>query len=155
VLFIPAAHPPHRTAGTISDYEDRFRMVQLACQEDERFEASRLEEGAETSYSINTIERVAASTNSEPLYFLIGADAFAEIRTWYRWQDVLRAVTFIVVSRPGATYAIPDSARAVRLENMDLPISSSEIRKLVKTDAPKLPVPATVAAYIQEHQLYR
>ncbi len=64
-------------------------------------------------------------------------------------------MTFIVVSRPGATYDIPGSAHAVRLENMDLPISSSEIRKLVKSDAPKLPVPETVAAYIQEHRLYR
>jgi nicotinic acid mononucleotide adenylyltransferase len=38
------------------------------------------------------------------LAFLIGADAFAEIRTWYRWQDVVRLVEFIVVTRPGSDY---------------------------------------------------
>ena len=41
VLFIPAANPPHKEAG--ADYEDRFRMVELACAGEARFEASRLD----------------------------------------------------------------------------------------------------------------
>ena len=45
VWFIPAAHPPHKTAHTGATYEDRFRMTELACQADPRFIASRLEEG--------------------------------------------------------------------------------------------------------------
>jgi nicotinate-nucleotide adenylyltransferase len=130
-------------------------MVELACAGDPVFEASRLEEGSETSYSIHTIERVRATLNADPLYFLIGADAFAEIGSWHRWQDVVASVTFIVVSRPGATYRIPAGARVLRLENIDLSISSSEIRRLVKSNSPDLPVPASVAAYIQEQGLYR
>ena len=43
VLFIPAANPPHKEAG--APYEDRFRMVELACDADPRFLPSRLEEG--------------------------------------------------------------------------------------------------------------
>jgi len=155
VLFIPACRPPHRTNGTLGSYEDRYRMVELACAQDTRFEASRLEEGADPSYSIDTIERVRASTNCDALYFLIGADAFAEIATWFRWRDVLSAVTFIVVSRPGAKYEIPPGGKALRLENVDLPISSSEIRRLIKMEASDLPVPPSVAAYIQQHRLYR
>ena len=41
VLFVPAAHPPHKR-DTVTPYEDRFRMVELACQADSRFVASRL-----------------------------------------------------------------------------------------------------------------
>jgi nicotinate-nucleotide adenylyltransferase len=130
-------------------------MVQLACAEDPRFEPSRLEEGAGKSYSINTIERVHAAEPSTDLYFLIGADAFAEIGTWYRCRDVLAAVTFIVVSRPGATYEIPAEARVLRLEHIDMPVSSSEIRGLLKNGALTAPVPTSVAAYIQDHSLYR
>src|SRR5580692_7483374 len=92
VLFIPAGHPPHKEAAT--PYEDRFRMVQLACAADRRFEPSRLEEGNEASYSIHTIERLKAMERMEekdsgPLYFIIGSDAFAEITTWHRWRDVI------------------------------------------------------------------
>ena len=59
-------------------YEDRFRMVELACAADPRFVPSRLEEGQEKSYSIHTIERVKAMDGE--VFFIIGADAFAEIR---------------------------------------------------------------------------
>jgi cytidyltransferase-like protein len=60
VLFIPAANPPLKETG--ASYEDRYRMVELACAGDARFQPSRLEEGAEKSYSIYTIERVTAMT---------------------------------------------------------------------------------------------
>ena len=29
VLFIPSSHPPHK--GALVPYEDRYRMVELAC----------------------------------------------------------------------------------------------------------------------------
>jgi nicotinate-nucleotide adenylyltransferase len=138
-----------------ASYEDRFRMVELACADDLRFEASRLEESAVTSYSIDTIERVRIAEPAADLHFLIGADAFAEIGTWYRWRDVLAAVTFVVVSRPGAAYRVPPDARVLRLEHIDLPISSSEIRKLLREGAADPPVPLAVSEYIRAHALYR
>src|SRR5947207_7734851 len=60
VLFIPAANPPHKDTSHGATYEDRFRMVELACEGQARFEASRLEEGSAKSYSIVTIEKVLA-----------------------------------------------------------------------------------------------
>src|SRR5580704_9484690 len=60
VWFIPAAHPPHKSVQTGASYEERYRMAELACQCDPRFRASRLEEGAEKSYSIHTLEKVRA-----------------------------------------------------------------------------------------------
>ena len=44
------------------------------------------------------------------MFFVIGADAFEEIETWYRWRELLRKVDFIVVTRPGYTYDVPDGA---------------------------------------------
>lgn len=60
----------------------------------------------------------------------IGSDAFAEIGTWYRSTDVIRAVEFIVVTRPGHDYTTPPGARVERLETVALPVSSSEIDRL-------------------------
>ena len=155
VLFIPAARPPHKSGGTNASYEDRYRMVEIACRADPRFEASRLEQGSAYSYSINTIEKLQAEPgeNAE-LYFLIGADAFAEIRTWHRWQDVVQAVAFIVVSRPGAVYEIPSGARVFRLDSLDLPVSSSGIRKKLAAGQRDIEVPPGVAGYIRQNRLY-
>lgn len=150
VLFIPAGNPPHKETDT--PYEHRFRMVELACAADPRFVASRLEEGSEKSYSIHTIERVKAS--GDQVYFIIGSDAFEEITTWYRWQDVLDAVDFIVVSRPGHRITTPEGARVHKLETVELPVSSSEIRRsLARGEAPDA-VPAEVLRYIRENNLY-
>ena len=42
------------------------------------------------------------------LFFIIGADAFAEIATWYDYPRVLTLANFVVVSRPGAASLIPN-----------------------------------------------
>jgi nicotinate-nucleotide adenylyltransferase len=151
VLFVPAGNPPHKGADT--PYEHRFRMVQLACAADARFVASRLEEGSEKSYSIHTIERVKAS--GDQVFFIIGADAFEEITTWYRWRDVLNAVEFIVVSRPGHKITVPEGARVHPIETVELPVSSSEIRRALAEGKASDLVPLEVRRYIRENDLYR
>lgn len=154
VLFIPAAHPPHK-ADIYTPYEHRFRMVELACAADKRFIPSRLEEGLGKSYSIHTIERVKAGLKEgDRLFFLIGADAFAEIGSWFRADMVILAVEFIVVTRPGHHYETPSGAQVHRLETVALPVSSSEVRqKLARAEWVK-EIPESVAAYIRKHSLY-
>src|SRR5690348_11866534 len=127
VLFVPASHPPHKSGVTHAGYEDRVRMTELACAGEARFEVSRLEQDT-ASYSIETITKVRAQlAPADELFFIIGADAFAEIETWRRWREVVAGVRFIVASRPGHVYRIPDGAKVERLETVDLPYSSSEI----------------------------
>src|SRR4051812_29860577 len=83
VLFIPAARPPHKQRGPHASYEDRVRMAELSTAADPRFQVSRLEEGTVRSYSIDTIEKARAGLSpGDELFFIIGADAFAEIQTW-------------------------------------------------------------------------
>ena len=155
VLFVPAANPPHKSHGAQASYEDRVRMLQLACAGEPGFEVSRIEQTAEArpSYSIDTIEKVRASGIME-LSFLIGADAFAEITTWHRWQDVVSLVEFIVVTRPGAVYQIPPQATVHELGGLQIPVSSSEIRQRLAAGDRDVPVPPAVQRYIHEHALY-
>jgi nicotinate-nucleotide adenylyltransferase len=155
VLFVPAAHPPHKSGLTYAAYEDRLRMAELAADGDARFQVSRLEEGPGRSYSIDTVEKVRATLGpSDELFFLIGADAFAEIETWHRWRDLIAAVTFLVVSRPGHRYRIPDGARVERLETVDLPVSSSEIRSALAAGKRPAEIPEAVIVHIFRHALY-
>jgi nicotinate-nucleotide adenylyltransferase len=151
VLFIPAGNPPHKRADT--PFEHRFRMVELACAADPRFLPSRLEEGKQKSYSIDTIERVKAGNGD--VFFIIGADAFAEIETWHCWQDVLSAVEFIVAARPGHQILSPPGARVHRLETLELPVSSSEIRDALARAQMPAELPLAVADYIRANALYQ
>ena len=154
VLFVPASTPPHKREAT-AGYEDRYRMVELACANEPRFVPSRLEAGRLKSYSIKTIRRVRASVaRNDELFFLIGSDAFAEIDTWYRAEDVIRAVDFIVVTRPGHEYAVPPGARVHRLDTLALPVSSSGIRRRLAAGESPEELQPEVLAYIREHRLY-
>jgi len=156
VLFVPAAHPPHKSGVTHAPYEDRVCMAEIAVAGEPRFEVSRLEEGTARSYSIDTIEKLRPNLDAaDELFFIIGADAFAEIRTWHRWQDVARAVCFLVVSRPGHIYDVPQETRVERLDTVDLPISSSEIRRAVAAGERPVEVPECVLDYISRRGLYR
>jgi nicotinate-nucleotide adenylyltransferase len=155
VLFVPAAHPPHKAGVTHAPYADRVRMAELACQGDARFEVSRLEEDTKRSYSIDTIEKIRARlAPADQLYFLIGADAFAEVRTWHRWRDVVRGVRFLVVSRPGHVYQSPPGVEFDRIDDIVVPVSSSEIRRALESRHPPAGLPAAVLNYAVSHGLY-
>ena len=155
VLFVPASQPPHKWGATSASYEDRYRMVELACAADPRFVPSRIEEAESKSYSILTLDKVKAKLHAnDELYFLIGADAFSEILTWHRYEDVIRAVQFIVVNRPGHHYATPEGARVYELDTVDLPVSSSGIRKMLAEGRLPAQLPFPVAQYIKDKGLY-
>ncbi len=154
VLFVPAAHPPHKTDSLGASYEDRLAMVSLACRIDARFEASRLEDGSGPSYSIDTVEKVLGQ--AQQLFFIIGADAFAEITTWHRWRDLLALTDFIVVTRPGHDhYQCPEGARVHRLDTLALPVSSSDIRQQLLEGRRPEALPPAVAEYILARGLYQ
>jgi len=156
VLFVPAAHPPHKSGVTHAPYADRVAMAELACRGDIRFEVSRLEQDTARSYSIDTIEKVrAALAPEDQLYFLIGADAFAEIRTWYRWRDVVNSVRFLVVSRPGHLYQAPPGVAFDRIDDIEVPISSSGIRRDLAAGLRPAGLTADVLEYAESHGLYR
>jgi len=155
VLLIPNAIPPHKERLTTAGYAHRLAMVELAAQIDPRFTASRLEEGQAKSYSILTIERVRKELgHTAELFFLIGADAFSEIETWFRWRDVLAQVEFIVLSRPGYTFDIPAGARVHRLETLRLDVSSTAIRRRLAAGEDPPELPPAVLQYIRAKALY-
>src|SRR5207249_10532986 len=156
VLFVPAASPPHKRGFTHAGFEDRVRMAEIACAADARFEVSRIEEGTERSYSIDTIRLVRAEmAPADELYFLIGADAFAEIETWHQWREVAAAVHFLIVSRPGTSYEIPEGVACDVIDTLAIPVSSTEIRRALSLGDIPSGVPAAVLDYIRSHGLYR
>jgi nicotinate-nucleotide adenylyltransferase len=155
VLLVPAAVPPHKLGRLPERWDHRFRMVELACAGEQALEASDLESGSSRSYSIETIERLKAGmAPADRLFFIIGADAFDEVQTWHRWRDVVAAVEFIVVTRPGHDYAIPEGARVRPLGSVNMTVSSSQIRQMLARRQQPEELPPAVFDYIREHGLY-
>jgi nicotinate-nucleotide adenylyltransferase len=155
VIFVPAANPPHKDPAGVTPYEDRIRLVEIACAPYPEFEVSRLEEGASQSYTVDTLRRFRQELSpSDELLFLIGSDAFEDLESWKDWRDVVGMTDFIVVSRPGADYRVPANARVHRLDGLALPVSSSTIRARLAAGEATPELPGQVRQFIEEHGLY-
>jgi nicotinate-nucleotide adenylyltransferase len=156
IVFIPAGNPPHKDSGSVTPYAARLQMVKLACAGNPRFVVSEVESTGDRSYTVNTLSRFREQLSAgDSLFFLIGADAFDELETWHRWEDVVQLTDFIVVSRPGKTYHVPEGARVLRLDEVQLPTASTVIRAKLAAGEPTPEVPPAVRDYIETHGLYR
>jgi nicotinate-nucleotide adenylyltransferase len=102
VFVITSNVPPHRPQPLASSYH-RFAMVSLAVLDRPNWRAADLELRHETpSFTARTLELFhERGYLSSELFFIIGADAFAEIASWRDYPNILDAAHFAVVSRPG------------------------------------------------------
>jgi nicotinate-nucleotide adenylyltransferase len=129
VLLLPARTPPHRPVDPSASVFHRFAMVAVAAAADSRLVASDLELGREgPSYTADTLRALRATGIERwQIFFITGADAFAEIATWREYPAVLDLANFLVCSRAG----VAATSLAGRMPDL----------------APRMiPVPAIVAA---------
>ena len=102
IILIPAALPPHKSAGEVVDAADRLHMLSLALEDSPGIRISDVElKRAGPSYTIDTVQHFKRTLPAESLIFLIvGLDAFLEIDTWKSYDELLRQVPFIIINRP-------------------------------------------------------
>jgi nicotinate-nucleotide adenylyltransferase len=105
VLFIPSHVPPHRPAQPQASVFHRFAMLALAVQGRPYVRLSDTELAREgPSFTVDTLRRLHESgLRPLQLFFILGADAFAEIATWREYPGVLDAANFAVIARPGTS----------------------------------------------------
>jgi nicotinate-nucleotide adenylyltransferase len=122
VLFIPAFVAPHKRERRVSPALDRYAMIALATQGEERFRVSTVEMAApERPYTVDTLTSFCeAMGDSARLFFVMGADSWEEITTWREWERVLTLTDHIIVTRPGYELSTGHVTQAVRERVVDL-----------------------------------
>jgi len=178
VLVVPSHVPPHRALRPVASAYHRFAIAALAVSSEARLEANDdelLSDGP--SYTADTLERLQAKgLAASQIFFITGADAFADIATWKRYPEVLNLAQFVVVSRPGHSLSVTDllpalADRIVRpgdgvhdaahpsiyLVAASTPdVSSTAVRdRLKRGESITGLVPPLVEAHIVKHRLYR
>lgn len=176
VYLVPARVPPHRHAPAASSAH-RLAMATLAAETWEWLDVSDVEMTVSgPSYTVETLGRLEAQGMAmKSLHVLTGADAFAEILTWKGAPGLLDRCHFVAVSRPGH----PAPGLRSQLPTLASRMLSADQYELAQrpsiflVDAPTAPVtatqvraeasqgrslehlvPAAVASYIIQHELY-
>jgi nicotinate-nucleotide adenylyltransferase len=165
VLFVPARVSPLKLGNTCASGEDRYRMVSLAIADNAHFAISRIELDREgPSYTVDTLEALHTACGRVELYFILGMDSLETLVHWRRPDAIVRLARLVVVTRPGYVPDWPALERAIPgvtqasevIDTVRLDISSTELRERVRAGMPiRYLVPASVEAYIYDHQLYR
>jgi nicotinate-nucleotide adenylyltransferase len=177
-LFVITSNvPPHRPQPLASSYH-RFAMVSLAVLDRPDWRAADLELRHDApSFTSRTLDLFhERGYLSSELFFVIGADAFAEIASWRDYPKILDAAHFAVVSRQGFSVnelprrlpgladriARPPIDEVARIDPLiiliDAPtadVSSTAIRqRLSEGESIAGLVPPHVQQHIEQHGLY-
>jgi len=182
VRWIPAGWPALRGAPRVAARQ-RLEMVRLATAGNPRFELDSAEvEAAEPSYTVPTLERLRETDgigSARPLVLLVGADAFAGMTGWHRWEALFELAHIGVAHRPGYPIdhdALPQAlaeiyrtrfcddaaelqtapgGRIATFAMTQLDISATKIRTLLSNGcSARYLLPDALIAYIGQHQLY-
>ena len=160
VLFIPCHHPVHKREDKVSDSEHRYLMTVLAVSHNPFFEVSRIElDRPGPSYSIDTVKELLEKYNHKvKIFFITGADAFLEIDSWYKSEEIIKLCKFVAATRPGYDLDKLDQRFRKVIKIMEIPllsISSTDIRRRVREGKNiKYLLPYEVEAYIYKKGLY-
>jgi len=180
VLLLLSARPPHKPKDNPAPVAPRLEMLALAVADDPLLRTFDLEvRRPGPSYTVATLKELVGVYPGADLYLILGADAYAEIDTWSRPEELPRLCNIIVTSRPGCASeaALPPAPVAARDRTRYDPAvgchlhesghvilghrirgieaSASEIRRRAALGLPieHLTGPA-VAGFIQQHHPY-
>ncbi|MCP3889666.1 MAG: nicotinate (nicotinamide) nucleotide adenylyltransferase [Desulfobulbaceae bacterium] len=181
VIFIPCASPPHKN-GEITSLKHRLAMLNLASAGKQHFQSSGIEgKLPKPSYTIDTLRALMTEVHKgQTLFFIVGADAFLDIRTWKDFEKILNIVNIIVSPRIGYDQHVLEemiselgyerinngwrgrgNRKHIQVLNTVPPhISSSGIKAVpfdenVPVRMPDFGLHSDVIAYIRAHNLYQ
>lgn len=179
--FVPAFRAPHKQDKQVTSALCRYGMLALATGDEPEIKISTVELNApERPYTFETQAKLKKELPGAEIFFVMGADSWAEIDTWRRWETVLTETNIIVVTRPGyqigfthVTEKIRDriidlrsggrlksrSDKATKIfltDSVQLDISATEIRRQIRENEPgwRALVPEAAAKYIEKYKLY-
>ncbi|CAG37316.1 related to nicotinate-nucleotide adenylyltransferase [Desulfotalea psychrophila LSv54] len=178
VVFLPAASPPHKKGDEIVPFSHRAEMIRLACSRNKRFSCNTIEQDlARPSYTVDTLQALKTSPlykSEAQFFFLIGVDAFIELKTWKAYRDLLSEINFILCPRKlfSRTQTVlfltelgfvqtplgwehSSYLTLYELEGAPDQVSSTEVRRTFEKSGDLYQkLPPTVADYIMKHGLY-
>ncbi len=165
LIIMPSNLPPHKSADFLCQNEKRFEMCRLAAADRDNFEVSDYELKKQgKSYSVYTVRYLKEIYPDDVLYMLVGSDMFLSFDRWFMFEEIMKNVVLCVASREEDDFfALEKKSEILKkygqvniLETEVYPISSTEIRKLIKNNENySCYLPEKVVQYIGLNNLYR
>ena len=166
LLLIPDRIAPHKQLPEDSaTAQQRLRMLEIAAAGIENVQVSDMEllrEGP--SYTYQTILQLKEQYPKDDLIFIMGTDMFLSFETWKNPDIILNNASLAVLCRgeKDEKESIAEKKRQMEsagrniylVKNQVLPISSTDLRRMLIFDCAGPYLPAGVSDYIHANGLY-
>jgi len=141
IWFIPTGNHPLKRNVELLDFSKRLKLISKVIAKYNNFKLSLLDSNKETvNYTYDLIKRLKKVNPQYDFYFLIGSDILGELTLWHKYKWLLENIKFAVIDRPGAnlTHSLEpeEISKLVFVDMKPVPISSTEIREIIKKDQP-------------------
>lgn len=162
ILLMPDRIPPHKVCDFLANDRDRIEMCRLLSEDFPKSELCLIEfERNGKSYSYDTVLLLKERFPETDFAFVCGGDMLMFFEKWYRFEELMKLVPFIVFSR--SDILPEDFEREIkRLKAMGMDImlmdekitaaASSQIRGNIKKTKELLP--GKIYYYIKEKGIY-
>ena len=167
LLLVPAYAPPHKSAlpSNSPTPRQRLEMLRIAAADSPKIEVSDLELTREgISYSFETVAQLRRVYPEAELVLFVGTDMFLSFDTWKNPEEILKNAAIGVFYRgeKGERSDIQEKkaeleargARVYLVQNDVIPISSTQMRRLLAFRCAGEFLPEGVLDYVREHRLY-
>ena len=166
LLIIPSHTPPHKELAVDSpSAEERLKMLQMTFAGEEKTEISQIElQRGGVSYTFDTVTTLQKQYPNAQFYLLVGTDMLLSFDRWYRYEELLQKVTLAVFYRGDREEESrilkkkeeleARGANVVLMENPVIPISSTQLRRMMIFGCAGEYLPENIHAYICENGLY-
>lgn len=154
VYLVPAARSPFKSAGPQAAVSDRLALLRRAVAPHSGLRLGRWETGRPgPSYTYQTLRFLRQKFPNRRWEILLGEDAWAGVRGWRRWRDIVRHHTLVVARR-----SVGSSGRgpaAVFLKTAIPGMSSTAVRSALAQGRPvSALLPPGVGALVRSRGLY-
>lgn len=158
VWFVVSPHNPLKDKTTLLAGHHRLYMVNLATEDDERFQSSNIEFGLPMpSYTIDTLTYLSEKYPKREFVLIAGSDNLATLPKWKNYEALLDQYRVYIYPRPEAQPGLVDSHPSItRVDAPLITLSSSFIRHSIKEGKEmRYFLPEKVSNYIKEMNFYK
>ena len=162
VWFVVSPHNPLKSLVTLASANDRAHMVSLALQNESKIKICTIEFDMPTpSYTIHTIRKLKEEYPLVNFHILCGTDVVNSLPAWYKFEELIQEVKFLVCSREienqFASHSLvqdyPEHFEFIPFEAID--VSSTMIRKSIANSGKSDDLSESVNQFIFEKKLYQ
>ena len=170
VELVVTGRPPHKEGPRSAPALARYVMAELAVLDHPDLAVSVVElDETRKSYTIDTLELRRRELPDAEIWWILGADAFAELHTWRRFRAILASFPVAVLARPGfdrrellagldAELArLVSGSRVEWVENPLVDASSTRLREVLASGGrpPEDRLDPRVLRFVEKYRLYR